>query len=139
MSSSTLAPSAAPSLVRTGAFAGLVAGVANVVVFLVAKAADVSLQTELGGTTTDIVVFQPLVASFVAVLLGAVLLKLLARRSNGITIWGVIAGVVFVLETGAALSAAVDTGTGVVLTVMHVVALVVALAMLLPAARKVRG
>lgn len=139
MSSSTLAPSAAPSLVRTGALAGLVAGAVNVVVFFVAKAADVSLRTELGGTTSDIIFVQPLVASFVVVLLGSLLLRVLARRANGVTIWTVVAVVFAVLYTGAALSAAVDTGTGVVLALMHVVGLVVALALLLPAARKVRG
>ena len=138
MSSSTLAPTAAPSLVRTGALAGLAAGILNLIVFLVAKAADVSLQTTAGGTT-DIMFAQPLLASFVVVLLGSLLLKALARRSNGITIWSVVVGVVFVLYTGAAVSVSADTGTAVVLAVMHVVALVVALALLLPAARKVRG
>lgn len=139
MSTDTLAPSATPSLVRAGATAGLVAAAANVVVFFVAKAAGVSLEVTVGGSTSAIIFAQPLVASFVALLIGALLLKPLSRRRNGIALWTVLAGVVTVAYTGFAISAAADTGTATVLTVMHVVGLVVGLLMLPPVARRARG
>ncbi len=139
MSASTLTTATAPSLVRTGAIAGLVAGAANVVVFFVAKAAGVSLEATVGGSTSAIIFAQPLIASFLALLLGGLLLKALLRLGSGITIWSVVVGVVFVAYTGFAVSAAADNGTAAVLTLMHVVGLAVALAMLLPVARKAQG
>lgn len=124
-------------VIATGAIAGAAAGVINIVVFFIAKAAGVSLEVTAGGTTAQAIpFFMPFVASFVVILAGSVLLKYLGRSARGITIWTVVATVFLVVYTAFGFSAAGDTGTGVVLTVMHFVAFAVALALVIPAARR---
>ena len=75
-------------------------------------------------------------ASFVAILIGSLLLKALARSARGVTIWTVVALVFFAAYTAFAFTAAADTGTGLTLALMHVVALVTTFALVVPAARR---
>ncbi|WP_088286083.1 DUF6069 family protein [Kineosporia sp. A_224] len=137
--STTAARSTAPGLVKTGALTGLAAGVVNVVLFFVAKAAGVPFEVAMGGSTQAMLFAQPLVLSFVALLLGALLLKALARSPRGVTIWTAIAVIVFVAYTAFAFGAATTTSTALVLTAMHVVVLVAALVRVVPVARRTVG
>lgn len=121
--------------VMTGAIAGLGAGLVNLVVFWAGKAAGVPFQVQMGGDAQPVLVVMPLVASFVALLLGSLLLKVLARSSRGVTVWTAIAVVVFVAYTGFALTSATSVATGVSLTLMHVVVLAAAFLLVVPAAR----
>ena len=125
----------APSLIRAGAVAGALAAVVNLVIFLVAEVAGVPFDVTIAGTKTEVIFVQPLVASFLAVLIGAAVLKLMARSERGVTAWIALAVVAVVLYTGVAYSAAGQLSTFLSLTAMHVVALGIALARLVPVAR----
>jgi hypothetical protein len=135
VTSETQTPTA-PSLVKSGALAGLAAGAANVVLFLIGKVVGVAFEVKLGSSTSTVMFLQPLLASFIAVLVGALLLKALSRTARGITIWTVTAMVVFLAYTGFAVSASQTTGTAVMLALMHLVALATAFWWLLPSARR---
>jgi hypothetical protein len=127
---------AARPILKAGALAGLAAGVANLIVFFVGKAAGVPFEVNQNGTKTGVPFFMPLVASVVVTLLGAVVLWLLTGVKNGLTIWTALAVVFVVLYSVGALMAATSTSTGIVLTIMHIVGLAVAWVMLRPAAAR---
>ncbi len=126
-------PGIAP-LLRAGALAGVAAGVVNVVIFLIAKAADVPFKVKIGGTTSEVVLAQPLISSFLSLLVGAVGLWLLAKTGPGVTVWTALVVVIFVLDTIYALAVASATSTGIVLSLMHVVVVAAAFVMLRPVA-----
>ena len=125
---------AAAPILKAGALSGLAAGVVNLVVFFVGKAAGVPFEVNQNGTTTSVPFFMPLVASLVVTVLGAVVLWLLTGVRNGLTIWTTLAVVFVVLYSVVALMAATARSTGITLTIMHVVGLAVAWVMLRPAA-----
>jgi hypothetical protein len=128
-------PGIAPVL-RAGALAGVAAGVVNVVIFLIGKAADVPFKVEIGDTTSEVVLAQPLISSFLSLLVGAVGLWLLSKIGPGVTVWTALVVVIFVLDTIYALVVASATSTGVVLSLMHVVVVAAAFVMLRPVARR---
>ena len=136
MTTTTSQGTSTRGVVATGAIAGVAAGLANVVLFLVAKAAGVPFEVSMGGSTQPVLFVMPFAASLVALLLGSLLLKALARSARGVTIWTGIAVLVFAGYTALALSAATSASTGAVLTLMHVVVLAVALRVVVPAARR---
>jgi len=124
---------AAVPILKAGALSGLAAGVANLVVFFVGKAAGVPFEVTQNGTKTPVPFFMPLVASVVVTVLGAVVLWLLTGVKNGLTIWTALAVVFVILYSVGAVMAATSTSTGIVLTTMHLVGLAVAWVMLRPA------
>jgi hypothetical protein len=130
-----LSQTSAASLIKVGAITGLAAGIVNMVVFFVGKAVGVAFTAKIGGTTSAIVFAQPLIASFIAILLGTLLLVPLSGSARGVTIWLVVAAVVFVGYSAFAFSAAGTTGTGVALVLMHAIALAAAIARVVPVAR----
>jgi len=127
---------AAGPILTAGALAGVIAGVANLVIFLIGKAVKVPFVVNQAGTKTDVIFIQPLLASFIAVFLGAVLLWLLSGRANAVTLWSRTAIVVVVLYSVVALGLATSIATGLTLTLMHFVALAVAWVRLRPAAAR---
>jgi hypothetical protein len=128
----TAAP--ASRVLRAGVISGVVAGVANVIIFFVAKALGVPFEVKAGASTMKVIFAQPLLASIFFVFLGAVVLWLLTRLSRGVMIWTVVASVILVAYTAFAFSAATATSTGLSLTLMHLVAFASAFVLLRPAA-----
>ncbi len=127
---------AAGPVLKAGAIAGLAAGVVNVVVFLIGKAVKVPFVVNQPSKDTEIIFVQPLVSSFLGVILGAVLLWLLSGRAGGVTLWARIAVVVTVLYSIVPFAAASTVSTAIFLVIMHFVALAAALVLLRPAATR---
>ena len=117
---------------RAGGFAAVGAAVANLVVVVIARAADVSLEvTQMGADTREelpIVLFA--IASVVGGLIGIGLAQLLAARRQARRRFVVIGIVGTVLSFISPIAADADAGTKVVLALTHVVAAAVILPML---------
>ena len=128
--------SAAGPILKAGAIAGLAAGVVNLVIFLIGKAASVPFVVNQPSKGTAVTFVQPLVTSLIGVFLGAVLLWLLTGRANGVTLWARIAVVVTVLYSIVPFTAASSISTAIFLVIMHAVCLVAALVLLRPAATR---
>jgi hypothetical protein len=126
-------PAAAP-IFRAGALAGAAAAAVNLVVFLIGKAAGVAFDVTIGGKTTAVIFAQPILSSFIALIVGAAGLWVLARVGSGVTVWTALVAVIFVLDTIYAFAVADSTGTAVALSLMHVVVVAAAFVMLRPVA-----
>lgn len=129
----TNSPAAGP-IFRAGALAGAAAGAVNLIVFLIGKAAGVSFDVKIGGKTTAVVFAQPLFSSFIALIIGAAGLWVLARVGSGVMIWTALVAAIFVLDTIYAFAVATSTGTAIALSLMHVVVVAAAFVMLRPVA-----
>lgn len=127
---------AAAPILRAGAIVGVGAGVVNAVIFLIAKAAGVSLVVNQPAKGTAVIVAQPLVSSLVGIFLGAVVLRLLTGRAGGVALWTKIAYAVTALYSIYPFAAAQDLATALVLVVMHAVCLTAALLFVRPAAER---
>ncbi len=117
----------AKEIFKAAAIGGLIAGLINVLLYLITKAAGVDFIVETSGKSSEITVVQPLLASLVGLLLGALLAIIVARFRNADTIWVAVVGLVFILDTGWAFVQATAVSTGIVLSVMHVVVVLLAL------------
>ena len=121
---------------KAGLLTAVVGAVATTLVYLIGGLTPASWQVEQPGGTATVAVFQPAVATVVAVLAGTALLWLLRRWSWGVTAWTVLAVVVGVGSVSQPLLAAADLWTGALLGLMHLLALAAALLLLRPAARR---
>lgn len=118
MTSTTSRTLGAITVTRT-AVAAVAAFAANLIVFWIASAADVSFDVDspqpIGALTVAMFTIIPIA-------LGALVVALIARRAPGFQRFAAWAGLVFALVTTAgSFSAAGDTATALTLSVMHVV------------------
>ncbi|MGL5826440.1 MAG: DUF6069 family protein [Nocardioides sp.] len=104
---------------RDGAVAGALAGVVNVVLWVIGKAAGLDFTVEVGGNKQDVLVFQPFVSSFLGAILATAVLWLLRKAGRG-GVWRPLVLGLGVLSLISPLTAAPDLGSGIVLAVMHV-------------------
>lgn len=122
----TRAQTATPAgrLLATGALAGLLGGVAALLVALVASALGVPLEVDqpgLGVTTTPLPAF--VIATVIQALVGAVLAIAIQRwTSQPARTFAITAAVLVVLSFGQPLALAQDTATAVTLITTHIVA-----------------
>jgi len=111
------------SSVRTIA-TGLGAAIVLVtIVWLVARATGDDLRVKAPGQDSheEMMIFVPAFATLTAGLVGAGVAWLLRRRSNGRTIFLVLAALVLIVEAIQAFVATESNGTAIWLNVMHVV------------------
>lgn len=105
---------------QAGLAAALVAAVANLVVYLIGRAADVEFTLTPGGSVTQIGVVHVLLMSIVSVLLGTMLAVVLARGGVHRLRWAQAAGAaIAVLSAIAPLSG--GWPAGVLLASMHLI------------------
>jgi len=119
-----------------GALTAVVAVLANSAIYLLGQLTPAEWAVVQAGTTAQLPVFAPASASVLGVAAGTLALWVLARFSWGLVVWTVGAVVVALGSLPAPFQAAADVWTGVLLALMHVVALVVALFLLRPAGRR---
>jgi Family of unknown function (DUF6069) len=105
---------------RDGAIAGALAGVVNVLIWVIGKAAGLDFEVEIGGGRQDVLVFQPFLSSFLGALIATVILWLLTKAGRA-AIWRPIVLVLGALSLLSPLTAATDLGSGVALALMHLV------------------
>jgi len=108
------------SIWRQGAIAGAIAGVVNVVIWVVGNIAGLNWEVTQGGQTTDVLAFMPFISSFVPSLLSIVLLWVLLKAGRG-SLWRPIIAVLALISVAQPILAAKETSTGLVLGVMHIV------------------
>lgn len=125
--STTTTPKASRHLVRTGAVAGLTAGVATAAVAAIAHAAGVPLT--VGGEEIPVAGFAQVTFVFVAI--GAVIAAMLARRARRAQRTFVVTTVVLTaLSLVPDVLADASTATKLTLMLTHVVAAAIAIPML---------
>lgn len=129
-------PSARRSIWRAGLITAVVAAVLNTLVYLIGQLTPAGWEVTQGGETQIVPWFLPAVASIMGIAAGTVALWVLARFSWGLLVWTIAAVLVAFGSTTQPLLAAEDTWTGLVLGLMHLVALVAALLLLRPAGRR---
>jgi hypothetical protein len=114
-------------ILRIGAIAVAIAAVANVVVALVATAADVAMQSKPpgGDVREDISIAAFALATIVAGGLGILLARILASRGTPGRTWAIITGALTVVSMLGPIGADATTGTKVTLAIAHVVAAVI--------------
>ncbi len=106
---------------RAGLVAALGAAVANLVVYLIGRAAGVGFSLEMGGSVTQVGAAQVLLLSIVSIVVGTALAALLARRGADRLRWAQAVGAaVAVLSAVGPLSAAAGA-TGILLAAMHLI------------------
>jgi hypothetical protein len=132
MSTLARAHSQSPALSRlfwVAPLAGLVAGLANVLLYLLARAAGVEFLMPLGGPGSalqPLPIFMPFVSSFVPALVAGALYAALGRFVRRPTrAFVLIAAIFLILSFGGPLSLPVTTAVKLALSAMHVVAGVV--------------
>jgi hypothetical protein len=118
------------------ALAIVLATVANVLVWTIAKMSDVTLQARSGANERqDVTLAAVIIVTLLIGLVGWALLAVLERLSTrGLTIWTVIAVVFFLISLLGPLGG-VTTGAKVTLAAMHIVTA----AVLIPAFRRTSG
>ncbi len=112
---------------RAALIAGFLAGIVNLFIYLIGKAAGIGFKVSMDGKTSEIAAVQPLGSSVIALLFGAIAVLVVARLRNADTIWCLLVGLVFILETAYAFAVASDIGTGITLGLMHCVVVAAAL------------
>jgi Family of unknown function (DUF6069) len=121
---------------RTGLIAAVAAGVANLVVALVAKAGDVSMAVAMGGDAReDLPMPLFFVMSVVGVLAATGFAAVLARRPNGNRTFVIAASVLAVLSLVGPITADATSGTKLVLATCHVIVAAIAIPALGTSAR----
>jgi Family of unknown function (DUF6069) len=117
----------ASAVFQAALIAGFLAAMVNLFIHLIGKAAGITFEVSMDGKTTEIVAMQTLGSSVLALVFGALAVLVVARLRNADTIWVLIVGLVFILETGYAFAVASDVGTGIMLGLMHCVVVAAAL------------
>jgi Family of unknown function (DUF6069) len=121
----TKVQTARPNIWITALTAGAIAAVANLIVYLIAGAANVPLQIAAPGSSQleRLPIVPVILASLIPAFVAAALLLLLRRftpRAN--TVFQVIAVVFTLVSFGGPLGQPTDGGTKFVLNLMHVIA-----------------
>ncbi|MGL5828751.1 MAG: DUF6069 family protein [Angustibacter sp.] len=124
-------------VLKVSAIGGLIAGLINVLLLWLSKAAGVDYLVKIGGESVEISAAQPFFASLIGLLLGALLAVIVVRWRNAETIWLAVVGVAFIVETGSAFVQATGLGTAILLTIMHVVVVAAALRFTRPFVRPI--
>ncbi|ROR65789.1 DUF6069 family protein [Agrococcus jenensis] len=111
------------SLLARGLLSAGIATAVNLAILAAASAAGASMVVAQGGSEIAVGLIPVLVATFVPLALATVVAWLLAKRwPRSIPVLAWVGLAVAALSTTAPLSGALDTGTGIALALMHLVA-----------------
>ncbi|MCQ9389440.1 DUF6069 family protein [Brevibacterium sp. 50QC2O2] len=106
--------------ITAGIAAGLAAAIINSIIYAIAHAAGAAMTAGFGGPIITVAGFMPALASFVPLLIAAVIVWLIERKAPKVhTPLAWIGLVVGVLSAVAPLTAATDAGTMWGLAAMH--------------------